>query len=271
MKFLSIFYRIRKSVLLIVPLLLLGSYAVHEAAGHAAGITGYSRAGCGGGGCHGTKSSATVISISTDSTQIIAGQTYIFRISIANPNESGAGCDISVDKGAKLQTDGGYASGLQPLGNDLTHTGPRQFTGDSAVWTFKYKAPSTAGIAHIYAAGNAVNLDGSADAQDHWNLAVDTLTIVPASSVTTTTNFSADIQIFPNPSTTGRLTLASSGIDGSARIAVSDPAGKVVMRESLMLGSGNILDLSTLPNGTYFLSIQARNGQSFVKQVVLQR
>lgn len=139
------------------------------------------------------------------------------------------------------------------------------------MWTFQYKASTTPGTALIYAACNAVNLDGSADAQDHWNLAVDTLTIVPASSVTLASNSTSDIQIFPNPSTTGRLALASSGIDGSARIAVSDPAGKVVMRESLMLGSGNTLDLSTLPNGTYFLSIQARNGQSFVKQVVLQR
>src|SRR5665213_4075591 len=199
MKFLSFFYRARKSVLLILPFLLLGSYALHEASARSAGITGQSGIGCGGYGCHGTQSTATVISISTDATQIVAGQTYIFRLSVANPAEHAAGCDISADNGATLRTD---STGLYVDYSDgeLTHRMPNPFAnasgkaGDSAVWLFKYIAPTKVGTAHIYVAVNAVNDDTYADAGDHWNLAVDTLTVVVA-SVAKNANSTADISV----------------------------------------------------------------------------
>ncbi|HET6399802.1 MAG TPA: T9SS type A sorting domain-containing protein [Candidatus Kapabacteria bacterium] len=273
MKLLSVFYGTRKSLLLILPLLLLGSYAVHEAVGRSGGITGQSKIGCGtlNNGCHSdSKSSATVVSLSTESSQIVAGQTYIFRISVANadPSEVAAGCDITADKGT-LATNG-YGSGLQAYYGDLTHTSPRYFTGDSAVWTFQYTAPAKTGPTHIYAAGNAVNRDYAADAQDHWNLAIDTLTIV-SSGVTPETNPSADIHIVPNPSVTGRFTLIATGWTGPSELAVSDPAGRVLLRKSPLLASESPLDLSALPNGTYFVSIRSKDGQSFVKRVLIDR
>src|SRR5665213_1560624 len=139
MKYLSVFSGARKSILLILPLLLLGSYAIHEAAGRSSGITGQSRIGCGGGGCHGTQSTNTVISISTNSAQIEVGKAYVFRISVANPTEYAAGCDISVDKGT-LAVD---SIGLQSADRELTHQFPNAFgrvtsgkSGDSAVWLF---------------------------------------------------------------------------------------------------------------------------------------
>ncbi len=272
MKFLSVFSRTRKSVLLILPLLLVASYAVHDATGYSYGITGRSKIGCGGGGCHGAQSPNTVISISSASTQLVAGQTYVFRISVANPNEKAAGCDISVDNGAKLDTIGRTSGLWSDYGStDLTHTMPQYFgSTDSATWTFKYIAPSKVGTAHIYAAGNAVNGDYAADAQDHWNLAVDTLTIA-AAGVAPGAISSTDLRLFPNPSTTGRLTLVSSGLAGVASVAISDPTGKIVLRESLRLGGDSPLDLSALPNGIYFLSIRATDGQSFMRRIVIDR
>ncbi len=274
MKLLPVFYRMRKSILLTLPLLLLGSYAIHEASGYSFGVVGQSTYGCSGGGCHGSRSTNTVISISTASAQIEAGKTYIFRISVANPAEHAAGCDISVDNGT-LAVDSAKED-LQVGYGELTHKSPNPFanaygkSGDSAVWLFKYTAPSQAGPAHIYAAGNAVNYNGVADAGDHWNLAVDTLTVV-AAGVTPEANLTADVRIFPNPTSTGRLSLVTSGLAGAARMAVSDPAGKIVLRESLLLGGDSPLDLSALPNGIYFLSIRAKDGQSFMRRISIER
>lgn len=146
-------------MLAVLPLLLLGAYAVHEAAGEPGGIVGYSKIGCSG--CHGPRSSTTVVTISTAATEIVAGGTYVFQFSVSNPSEFAAGCDISVDDSALLGLDGSNSGLWIPSGyNELTHTEPLTFTGDSAVWTFTYTAPHTAGIAHIYAAGNAVDYDG---------------------------------------------------------------------------------------------------------------
>jgi len=270
MKLLPVFRRTRIGVLLTLPLLLLGSYAIHEAGASSGGVYKDSQSGCGGYGCHGLKSSATVISISTSSNSIQAGQTYIFRLSVANSTEAAAGCDISVDSGAKLAVD---STGLYlSYGGELTHRTPRYFGyTDSAVWLFKYKAPSKPGVAHIYVAGNAVNGNGTNDAGDHWNLAVDTLTVVAAASVTPKANPPVDVRIFPNPSTTGHLTLATSGISGPAQVTVSDAAGRIVLGESMMLGTESPLDLSALPNGTYFVSLRTKDGPSFVRSIVIAR
>lgn len=155
----SLFFSFRKSVFVLLPILLLGAYAVHDAISEPGGITGCSKIGCSS--CHGPGSTTTVVTLSTTATQIEAGKTYVFQFSVANPSESEAGCDISVDNGAVLGLDGANSGLWIPSGsNELTHTQPQVFTGDSAVWSFTYTAPLTPGTAHIYAAGNAVDFDG---------------------------------------------------------------------------------------------------------------
>ncbi len=241
-------------------------YSVHEAMSDAGGIIGASKVGC---SCHGTKSSATVVKVYTDSAQIIAGKTYIFTLSVANPTEKGAGCDMSVDDGGVLDTIG-TTSGLQLYDKELTHYTPRVFTGDSAVWMFKYTAPKTAGTAHIYIAGNAVNLDGKADAADHWNTIIDTIHVVGLADVEPSNTIASSIRIFPNPSQ-GRFMISTSDNVGSAEIKVSDPAGQIVHSESRTLGTATPLDLSVLSNGTYFLSIQTDDRQSFTRSIVIAK
>ncbi|MDP4199422.1 MAG: T9SS type A sorting domain-containing protein [Bacteroidota bacterium] len=161
------------AVLLFSVFLFLAAYSVNQVIATSSGVIGQSRIGCSGLGCHGAVSSATIVKIWTDSSSIVVGQTYIFHFSVANPSERGGGCDISVDNGAKLATSG---TGLQLYSNELTHYSPRTFSGDSAVWTFKY-TPTKTGTAHIYGAGNAVNLNGNADANDHSNITIFTLTV----------------------------------------------------------------------------------------------
>ncbi len=270
MKFSILFRRIRKGLVVFIPLALLAGYSVHKATGYVFGITGASTIGCSsGGGCHGSQSSTTVVKIYTAAPQIVAGQTYVFSLSVANPSELGAGCDISVDKGGKLALNGSN-SGLQSSSGELTHyPGARTFTGGSAVWTFQYTAPKTVGVAHIYAAGNAVNLDGRADAGDHWNTTVYPVTVVSA-GVESSDKVESSISISPNPSR-GRITISTPALSGPAAIEVSDAAGRTVFSETVMMGTETPLDLSHLQNGSYFLQVRPREGQSFTRSIVIEK
>ena len=273
-------FRKRNAILIFGAILLLGSYAVHQVGAQSGGIVGYSKIGCGTpvvGGCHGSQSGNTVISVFTDSTKIYPGKTYVFHLTVANPTEMAAGCDISADNGGKVAVNG-YNSGLwEPYGyNELTHNGPRSFgratggTGDSAVWSFKYTAPTKTGTAHIFIASNAVDLNGTNDAGDHWNVLVDTLNIV-ASGVEPTANAPASLDIFPNPSTIGRYTLSTEGMSGAGDVTVSNAWGAIVSHTQIALGLQAPLDLSALPNGTYFLSLRTKDGRQMMRRVVVAR
>ena len=266
----TFFRKIRKGLFIVLPLALIASYSVHEASGYVYGVTGGSTSGCSsGGGCHGSKSSATVIKIYTAAPQIHAGQTYVFSISVANPSEQAAGCDISTSSGGKLALNGS-SSNMQAYSGELTHTQANLFTGDSAVWTFKYTAPKTVGTAHIYAAGNAVNDNGYADAGDHWNTIVYNVNVVSAAGVQPGDNVASDVSVYPNPSR-GQITLGATGLSGDAIAQVSDATGRIVHTESVTLSNETPLDLSALTNGPYFLSVRTRDGQSFTRNIVINK
>ncbi len=265
----KLFFRIRKGFFLLLPLGLIAAYSVHQASGYSTGVTGYSTYGC---SCHGSKSTATVVKIYTSAPQIVVGQTYDFTISVANPSEKGAGCDISTSKGGTLSINATESNLLQSYGGELTHTQTNVFTAgtDSAVWNFQYTAPTTPGVAHIYAAGNAVNDNGEADAGDHWNTIVDNITVVSAAGVASNAEVASNLSIYPNPSR-GPITLSSKSLSGEAQIEVSDLSGRVVHTESAVLAGETPLDLTSLSNGTYFLSIRTSNGEAFTRRVIVAK
>lgn len=266
------FFKKNRFIFAVLPFLIVAAYSIHETSAHQSGEVGVSRSGCGGGGCHGSKSTATVVSIYTDSPSIVVGHTYTFNISVANPNEAAAGCDITCDKGTLGLL--GSNSGLwQP---DISYGYPdivqyqeNAFTGDSAEWQFTYTAPKTAGTVHIYAAGNAVNGDQAADGADHWNTKIDTLKVVAAAGVNEIASSSIENTLYPNPST-GKLTLASNE-SGLTKLTVSDAAGRTVLSQEIMLGAETPLDFSVLPRGAYFLTVHANNGTTFTKNFAIEK
>ena len=267
----------RKSLVVLLFLLMLGVYSIREAESYQFGIIGASKTGCGG-GCHSqSRSASTVVTIATGSPQIVAGQTYNFTIVVKNANgiQRGAGCDISVDGGAKLST---TDAGLQFSNNDLTHLGTRVFgAGDSALWTFNYTAPSKAGTYHIYAAGNAVNLNGRNDNGDLWNTTIHMVTVVQNSSVASGLESTSDFSVSPNPST-GRFVIyapqlaAPWTIARPATIEIVDNAGRIVFELSgVQLNPSYTLDLRMLASGTYFLWVRPENAQPFERMISIER
>ena len=288
-----------KGFSVLAVLFCIGAYSVHYAQAHynfsdlVGG--GYSQAGCGtpAAGCHWlVASNNTSVSITTTAQQIVAGKTYIFQIVVKDTNHShnqvAAGCDITVDNstGALLDTNATTPpQGLAYFGsqgsfliNELAHLSPKSFGGtDSAVWTFKYTAPSQVGQYFIYAAGNAVNGDSaqwinSEQANpdtDQWGTITTLVNVVQSSSVSAETAAPANVQVYPNPSN-GMFSITSQNELGAAEISVSDEAGKTVETQDVNLGSNN-LDLTPLPSGTYFLHIKTTDGQSFLRRVVIKK
>jgi len=173
-----------------------------------------------------------------------------------------------VDIGAKLSTNDPNLW-VPPSTNELTHNYPLSFEGDSAVWIFQYTAPTKLGVTHIYAAGNAVNLNDTADNGDLWNKTVYTLTVVSAASVVSETSTGHDMAVVPNPSS-GRFTLRLGASAGLTGIEVTDVAGHVVFNKDIQISSAMPLDLTELANGTYFLHARPHVGEAFVRRIVIQ-
>jgi hypothetical protein len=53
--------------------------------------------------------------------------------------------------------------------NELTHSFPLEFTGDTICWSFKYIASDSIGTDTIYSVANSTNNDGNPQVGDEWN------------------------------------------------------------------------------------------------------
>ena len=267
-----------RALSIIACFLVLGGYASYEATANPGGVIGVSKTGCGGGGCHAqSASAATTVTIATQATQIVAGQTYSFSITIANASENAGGCDISVQKGKlALSTD----LGLQLANKELTQRGARSFASGSCSFTFKYTAPATAGTDNIFAAGNAVNGNGQNDLNDHWNLTTYPITVVaagptPTLSVPTSLAFGSTPVGTPVTKTltiqntgTASLTINKYRLTGTSDFRFMDTATHTVANGS----SGNITiqyTPSAAGNETATLTILSNDPANLSKTVSL--
>jgi hypothetical protein len=263
---------LRKGFFLVIIFLIVGCYAVHRAESYQYGVVFVSTSGCSGPQCHSpSRSASTVVTIATQAPQIIAGQTYNFTFSVKNTNglQKAGGCDISVNGGAKLSTSD---AGLQVSNNELTHLSPRIFgISDSCVWTFKYKAPTTAGTYYISAAGNAVNHNGQADNGDLWNTTSYVVTVASAAVATGPSDNNSAWSIAPNPARDHVAISAPSEVD-RVDLEVVDAAGLAVLQQNdAPLSSAYTLDVHTLSSGTYFLWVHPHDGEAFVRQFVIRK
>ena len=73
------------------------------------------------------------------------------------------------------------------------------------------------------------------------------------------------LKLFPNP-TTGRFTIESSGITGTADLTVADIHGKEIFRQWIG-NSGTPIDISSLSAGVYFIRLRTHDQVEFGKIV----
>ena len=135
-----------------------------DAMAYSSGKTGSSTSGCGG--CHGSSpDSTTTATLSTAKMVVAPGETVNIEMLLSTTTSSLDGGALNVSAtGGTLQA----GSNTQTISGEITHSRTESMSGGSLTFDFTWIAPSQEGDVTFYAAGNAVNGNGSTSG-DGWN------------------------------------------------------------------------------------------------------
>lgn len=233
------------------------SYAVYVS-GSSGGITGVTQLNGNGCECHGSASPNVNVTISGPDTVLI-GSTNTYSVTITGGPLVRGGTNIAASTGMLNIV---AESGLQKIGNELTHAAPKIPTDGNVRFQFTYTAPTTTGQITLYANGNSVNLNGSSSG-DQWNFAPNKTIVVSATSSANDRNRPAGFDLaqnYPNPfnpSTTIRFTLPQ---DDFIRLNIFDATGKViqtVLNGRTSRGTHEVqINAATFASGAYFYRLE---------------
>jgi hypothetical protein len=112
--------------------------------------------------CHGSQSTNVNVIINGPAT-VEPGKTENFTVTVTGGPLSAAGVNIAASGGVL-----NVRPGLQKIGDELTHTLPKNPTSGSVSFEFQFTAPTTLGNVTLYATANSVNLNGGSSG-DQWN------------------------------------------------------------------------------------------------------
>jgi len=223
--------------------------------------------------CHGSAATGVVNVAILGPEALTVGQTGIYTVVISGGPLSGAGTNIAASSGALDLITG---QGLQKLGDELTHTGPKVPQQGSVTFGFSYTAPLSPGTVTLYANGNSVDLSGDPSG-DEWNFALNrSITVSPATSVPGdgVPPYFALEQNFPNPfnpTTTIEFTLPENAF---TRLDVFAPSGervRTLVAAELPAGvHRRQFDASGLASGVYICRLAAGTSRA-TRAMVLVR
>ncbi|PID94334.1 MAG: hypothetical protein CSA95_03360 [Bacteroidetes bacterium] len=94
--------------------------------------------------------------------------------------------------------------------------------------------------------------------------------VIVYSSVGINERETANWEIYPNPAQ-NRLYVETANIEEATAILLYNTTGTKVMNVNVVKGVTTTLDISTLSNGIYFISIQTEGGNSAMKKVIINR
>jgi len=251
------------------------------------GITGLTKRNGGiGCVCHGfgvPSSSVQVFIVMPDSVAI--NQTVYPKLKIVGGPHVKAGLDVAVFRGNLDTTylEPGiqkaiYHYSITDSGYEITHTMPKLFVGDTATFTFKYKAPSTAGWDTLYANGNSVNGNSEPDTNDAWNFAANkTVRIyipIGIENISEIANSFSLAQNYPNPFNPSTNIIISIEKESHVNLTVYDITGRLVKTladKNFTRGTYRVtFDGSELPSGVYFYRLQADNFTETKKMLMVK-
>ncbi len=240
-------------------------------AGNRTGAKGSSTT-CGGSGCHGGTSTATMVTITVDSgttavTRYVPGHAYTVKIHGTNTNSNPKfGFEFaSVSGSGTSQVQAGAASSL-PTNVAIDAVSSLNIVEHHAALTaptagiydvsFTWTAPTTGvGDITLYCTLNAVDGLGGPDAIDHSNNTSLVLTQEAAapSAVATITN-NIVVAAYPNPVTnTLHLEVAEAG---TYSVAAYDLSGRSVANENITInGSAASINTANWTPGMYFVEV----------------
>ena len=201
------------------------------------------------GSCHGSKNTATTVSLTGLPTAYVPGQSYALTFTVANTTKVYAGCNIAASAGTFTA-----GIGTQLINSQITHTAPKAAVSGVTTFTCSWTAPATAGSVTFNAAGNAVNFNGG-DSGDQWNTTSITINAAPASV--------KDVQpkaaiCYPNPAND---VVIVKGITAEAKaIVLHNLYGQTIASAYTFENDVCKIDCKNLTPGLYFLSAVV-NGQ----------
>ncbi|NQX88150.1 MAG: PQQ-dependent sugar dehydrogenase [Halioglobus sp.] len=105
--------------------------------------------------CHAPDGAETPTVLISGPQVIDAGTTQNYTVTITGGPAQTAGVDISAGNGVGDLLPNG--ADLQQLQGELTHTGPKSFSGNAVSFEFQYTAPHYDTVVTLYAAGNSTN------------------------------------------------------------------------------------------------------------------
>jgi len=230
-------------------------------------------------GCHSSAGSfapiINVMFLNTNFTPVATpsytpGQTYLIRMVVAAPPVGGSAPQYGAQftaldgnnnmAGAFTQAVAGPGTGS--TGAQLTTINNITYLEHSfrsldgmfgALWT---APPSGTGDVTIYAAGLAVNNNGSTSGDNYINTTF-TLSEDGTTPVSTINKQALDYNVYPNPATDGQFFI--DGVNGDANIAVRDIAGRVVYQVNTSIQNTHEVNLQQLPKGIYTVTVTQDN------------
>lgn len=263
-------------------ILLTVSAFVRISSGGIAGVTGSpGETTCAN--CHSGGGGTTTASISATpaftGNQYNPGQTYTINVTVTNTSFTKFGFDaevltLSSTNSGTITT---ALSGVQFLNSgsrkNATHTAPKTGAGGTATFSFVWVAPAS-GTTKIFAAGNAVNGDGSTGGDKAGSASL-ILTPNATGIAENTSHTSHPLSVFPNP-VSGDLRMQYTLLgDGKVKAALFDLSGReveVLFSEYQQTGLHTIS--ATIPEGTaaglYMLKLSL-NGNDYAQHLLISR
>lgn len=240
--------------------------------GYSSGITTKTRKNGNGCNCHGSSPTTSVnVTISGPNTLSI-GQKATYRVTITGGPLVRAGTNIAASNGTLSIFQG---SGLQKIGDELTHTSPKSPSGGTVSFDFEFTAPNTTGEITLYANGNSVNGNGSTSG-DQWNYAPDFVVNVTTTSVEEEKIALKDFELYqnyPNPFNPSTKISYQLRKDGNVSLKLFNLFGQEIttlVNDFQKEGFYEIdFDASkfNLSSGTYLYKLES-NGMSEIKKLV---
>lgn len=223
--------------------------------------------------CHGNLTpSVNVFIIGADSVAV--GQTKTIRIKIQGGAAIAGGFNVAAKFGT-LST-GGFP-GIQLISDELTHTAPKLFSGDTVSWFFNYTAPPTAGYDTLYACGNSTNNNGQ-NTGDTWNFLIRMpVKIYQPVGIKHTEELATAFSLaqnYPNPFNPLTTIKFSIPMESKILLTVIDVNGKEVAKlvnATLRAGTYSYqFDGSTLASGIYFYRLMTDHYSDIKKMTLVK-
>ena len=223
--------------------------------------------------CHNADPSPSVSVQITGPSVLEPGSTATYTVKIAGGPLVRGGTNIAVSQGT---INPGTGSGLQKIGDELTHTSPKSPVNDTVSFNFQYTAPMTTTTDTLFANGNSVNFDNT-NSGDMWNFASSKpVQISPASGIS---NNSTPVeyhlyQNYPNPFNPSTSIKFDMKKNGNVSLKIFDLSGKEV--KTLFNGykqSGNHevnFNANGLSSGIYFCKLETSDYTSMIKMTLLK-